>query len=240
MRRIQALLSCAVLGLAVGVPAPALAQCTQDFTMATCASSDVVIDELNVVSVVDPCTSYADSAQVILDAVIHNVTSPPAGRQDIAIFVAKNGGSAQTGGSCLHDYLEPPLTTSPTYGDANGDAVPDIRNGDWLDAEPFTMPHDDCGDLASGTQAIKTLQSEVTPLQISCVDTNGDGQVDVDVCVSWSNGTSNRCQQLSEAHPAGSTTCGCARVDVLPEPGAAVALACGAALIAFAGRIRAA
>src|SRR5258705_9140123 len=64
MQRIQALLSCAVLGLAVGVPAPALAQCTQEFTMATCASSDVVIDELNVVSVVDPCTSYADSAQV--------------------------------------------------------------------------------------------------------------------------------------------------------------------------------
>jgi hypothetical protein len=235
MRRLATVLLFAVL-LA---PAPAAAQCVQNFTMATCdRNPDVVVDALNVVSVVEPCTSYADSAQVILDAVIHNVTSPGANRQDIGIFVATNGGSALTGGSCLHDYLEPPLVTSPTYGDANGDSVPDIRNGDWLDAEPFAMPQDDCGDIAAGTEAIKSLQTEVTPLQISCVDTNGNGQVDVDVCASWSNGTMNDCSQLNDARPAGNLTCWCQRVDVLPEPGAALALACGGGLLVACHRRR--
>ena len=235
MRRLVTLL----LFTAISAPAPVTAQCVQNFSMATCdRNADVVVDALNVVSVVDPCTSYADSAQVILDAVIHNVTSPGASRQDIGLFVATNGGSALTGGSCLHDFLEPPVTTSPTYGDANGDSVQDIRNGDWFDAEPFAMPHDDCGDIAAGTEAIKSLLTEVTPLPISCVDTNGNGQVDVDVCVSWSNGTMNDCSHLNDARPAGNLTCWCQRVDVLPEPGAELALASGAALLALTGRIR--
>lgn len=227
-----------LLFCAMAAPAPASAQCVQDFSNADCTVTDVIIDSLDVVSVIDPCTSYADSAQVILDAVIHNVTSPAAGRQDIGIFVARNGGSARTGGNCLHDYLEPPLTTSPSYGDANGDSVPDIYNGDWLDAEPFAMPQDHCGDIAAGTQAIKSLVSEVTPIQISCADVNGNGQVDVDVCVSWSNGTNNHCSQLSDAKPAGNSTCSCERVDVLPEPGAALSLACGAALLSVSAAHR--
>jgi hypothetical protein len=236
MRQIQRQLFCALVGLAAA--GPAAAQCVQNFSMASCTSIDVVVDALNVVSVVDPCTSYADSAQVILDAVIHNVTSPAAGRQDIGLFVALDGGSALTGGNCLHDYLEPPLTTSPVYGDANGDSVSDIHNGDWLDAEPFAMPQDHCGDIAPGTEAIKSLLDEVTPISISCVDTNGNGKVDVSVCVSWSNGTNNQCSQLSDARPASNFTCGCQRIDILPEPGPALALASGAALLAALGRGR--
>jgi len=93
---------------------------------------------------------------VILDAVIHNVTSPPAGRQDIAIFVAENGGSAQTGGSCLHDYLEPPLTTSPTYGDPMAIRFRTFHNGD-LARMPSRSPicRTTTRTFASGTQAIK-------------------------------------------------------------------------------------
>ena len=92
MRRLGCLFFTVTLALAAGVPAPAVAQCVQDIsTTSSCNGTDVVVDELDVVSVVDPCTSYADSAQVILDAVIHNVSSPAAGRQDIGIFVAKNG-----------------------------------------------------------------------------------------------------------------------------------------------------
>lgn len=227
-----------LLAPVVLAPAPAAAQCVRDFSMATCDGTDVAIDELAVVSVVEPCTSYLDDAQVILDAVVHNTSG--ANRQDIGIFVAKDGGSALTGGFCHHDYLGEPLTISPVYGDSNGNGVPDIRNGPWVDHEPDAMPHDFCGDTSTGTEAIKTLQSEAVPLQIACVDTNGDGHVDVDVCVSWSGGLSNTCRNLSDANPPGSGRCSCGRVEVLPEPGTALALVSGAALLALVGRIRAA
>ena len=234
MRRFGYVVLFVALGLANGTPAAA--QCVRDFSMANCDKmNDLVVDELEAVTIVDPCTSYGDSASAILDLIIRNTVT---NRQDVGIFVATNGGSALTGGSCYHDFLPPPLTTSPVYGDYNGDTIQDIRNGPWVDHESGANPHDDCGDIGAGTQAIKSLQTAAVPLTIACSDTDLDGYVDADVCLSWSNGTLNACQDGFDAHPAGNDTCWCARVRVLPEPGAALALACGAAVIALAGRTR--
>jgi hypothetical protein len=236
MRRIEPLLLPVVLALVGYAPAPAAAQCAGNFTMANCdQNSDLVVDELEAVSIIDPCTSYGDSATAILDLVVRNTTS---NRQDVGIFVATNGGSALTGGSCYRDFLPPPITTSPVYGDSNGDTIPDIRNGPWVDNEPSANPHDSCGDIGGGTQAIKSLQTAASPLTISCSDTDGDGHVDADVCLSWSNGTINACQDLNDARPSGNQTCWCMRVRVLPEPGAALSVACGAALLAVLARGR--
>jgi hypothetical protein len=239
MQRVGRLLFAVVLALLGSAPAPAAAQqCAGVYTMSSCDQvSDLVVDELEAVSVADPCTSYGDSASAILDLVVRDTTSS---RYDVGIFVATNGGSALTGGSCLHDFLAQPLTISPVYGDSNGDGISDIRNGPWLDGEPSAMPQDFCGDIAGGTQVIKSLQTASLPLTISCNDTDGDGYVDADVCLSWSNGTMNACRNVGDAHPAGPNTCHCGRVRVLPEPDAALALACGAALLAALGlgRIR--
>jgi hypothetical protein len=144
--------------------------------------------------------------------------------------VALGGGNALDGGSCYHDYLDPPLTTSPSYP---------IENGPYANLEPF-VPNDDCGDMESGTEVAKTLAAPGVPLRIECTDTNEDGSVDVSVCVSWRGGTSGgqaTCSDLSDALPTSSQRCGCTRLELMPEPDAVVSLACGAALlVALAAR----
>jgi len=228
---------------AIAVPMRAAAQsgeqgsvCVRDYTAGlSCTSSDVDIEALVLSSVVDDCGVDA-TAQVVLDVVL---TSHVTSRYDLGIFLSLDGGSALSGSFCYHDYLAPPLSTSPTYGDSYPNDVPDIRNGPWADLEPFAQPEDTCGDLTGGTEVIKSLKSVSTPLQIPCTDTDQDGTVDVSVCASWENGSQQQsCRAVSDAIGENNTRCGCARVEVLPEPGAALALACGAAVIALAGRTR--
>lgn len=239
MRRRAAFL----LFTAIAAPAPAAAQsgeqgsvCVHDYTPGLfCDSPDVVIEALVPSNVVEDCGVDA-TAEVVLDVV---VASPGASRYDLGIFLSLDGGSALSGALCYHDYLEPPISTSPTYGDSYPNGVPDIRNGPWADLEPGP-PEDTCGELAGGTEVIKSLKAPSVGLTIACVDTNLDGTVDVSVCASWDNGSQmHSCQAVSDAIAENNTRCACARVEVLPEPGVPLGLACGAAsLLALAGRIR--
>jgi hypothetical protein len=80
------------------------------------------------------------------------------------------------------------------------------------------------------------------PLRVACTDTNGNGTVDMSVCTGWragSTGGQATCRNLADALPASGMRCNCARVELLPEPGTALALACGAALLASLGARRA-
>jgi hypothetical protein len=59
--------------------------------------------------------------------------------------------------------------------------------------------------------------------------------VDVSVCASWRAGTGgaqSTCSSLSDALPASGQRCSCTRLELMPEPGAVLSLACGAALLA--------
>jgi hypothetical protein len=221
------------LAAGVGLPAPAAAQsgeqgsvCVHDFAAGvTCSGTDVVAAELTVVSIDETCEAGdPDSALVTFDAVLSNSA---ADRYDIALFVALDGGDALDGGSCYHDYLDPPLTTTPAYP---------IENGPYANLEPF-VPDDACGDMQSGTEVTKTLAAPAAPLRIDCADTNEDGNVDVSVCVAWRAGTTGQqstCTDLSDALPTSSERCSCTRLELsyLPEPGPALSLASGAALLA--------
>ena len=112
--------------------------------------------------------------------------------------------------------------------------IPDIRNGPWANLEPFD-PNDSCGDMAGGTEVIKTLRRPAHRCTIACTDTNQDGTVDVSVCAGLARRNGGPAGDLPAPSPmpspATSTRCSCARVEMLPEPGAALALACGAALL---------
>lgn len=204
--------------------------CVHDFAPGiSCDGTDVLVDDVVLGAVTQPC-GVSGQAQVVLEVVLFaNV-----GRYDIGTIVALDGNSALSGAQCYHDYLAAPLSTSPTYGDHYADGVPDIRNGPWYNAEPFDM-NDTCGDIAGSTQTIQSLKTASLPLTIDCDDTNGDGTVDVSACTSWRVGTTGgqaTCNSLSEAVPSTSQRCSCARVEILPEPGSALALAFGAALLA--------
>lgn len=121
-------------------------------------------------------------------------------------------------------------------------AYPEIHNGPWANLEPFDQ-NDSCGDVQANSDVTKTVRTPLLPIQVACVDTDLDGNVDVSVCSPWRSSTTGQqatCGGLSEAVAGSSERCSCTRLNVLPEPRAALALARGTVLLGgLSGRDRA-
>jgi hypothetical protein len=196
--------------------------CVHDFSAGvSCEGTDIAVTELSPVDILDPCGTDA-VATLTLDVTL---SAGASDRYDVAFYVALNGNSALSGTSCYHDYLDPPLTTTPAH--------PEIHNGPWANLEPFDQ-NDSCGDMQSGSDVTKTVRTPLLPIQVACVDTDLDGNVDISVCSSWRAGTQapqSTCSGLSDAVAGSSERCSCTRLNVLPEPGAALSFAWGAALL---------
>ncbi len=189
--------------------------CVKDFRSgAVCTANDVRIDDLIVVSVSEECAEGTPGeTEVVFKALVSSDGSP--NRYDIGMFLALDGGSARDGDSCYHDYLDSPLTSTPTYGDSIADGIPDLTNGPWWDG---ATDNDSCGDIEASTQLVKTLPS----LRFACVDNNGDGSVDVSVAVSWDNNTGSTCNSVSDAYPGTNSKCsqsvGGVELGIAPDP----------------------
>jgi uncharacterized repeat protein (TIGR01451 family) len=183
--------------------------CVRDYQPgAVCKANDVRIELLEPITIVEDCdTGTIGEAEVIFEMLVSAEGSPD--RFDVGTFLALDGGSALSGDSCFHDFLEPPLTTSPTFGDDNGDMVDDVKDGPWPNLE-VQDPGDTCGDIVGGTQNIKTLQ-QVT---VACVDSDFDGSVDVSVCSSWGNNASGTCAAVTDAFPGTNAKCSCSVVEL--------------------------
>ena len=191
--------------------------CVADFVQpANCTANDVRFEAFTPVAVIEDCVSGTPGeAEMIFDALISAFGSPD--RYDIAGFISLDEDLAIDGDNCLHDYLAPPLTESPTYGDDNGDGIPDIKNGPWWDGDNGTV--DMCGDMETNTQVIKTLQQ----VRFLCVDRNMNGEADISACASWGNNQSNGggevCVTINDAFPGTPSKCSCTILDVgIPVP----------------------
>jgi uncharacterized repeat protein (TIGR01451 family) len=202
--------SLVTLALGTLFAAPATAQqignlCVRDFQPgAVCTANDVRVQAISLVTLIEDCgTGVIGEAEAIFEVLVSAEGSPE--RYDIGIFLALDGGSARDGDLCLHDYLEPPLTSVPIYGDANMDMIPDLVGGPWFDADSDT-----CGDLATNTQVFKTTSQ----LRLTCTDRDNSGFVDANVCPSWDNNVAPVCSSLSEAFPGTNSKCGCTTLDV--------------------------
>jgi uncharacterized repeat protein (TIGR01451 family) len=202
--------------------------CVRDYRSgAVCVANDVRIEALTVVSVVESCvTGVVGETEVVFETLVSADGSPD--RYDVGLFLALDGGSARDGDSCFHDYLEPPLTTTPTYGDKNLDTIPDVFDGPWWDDDGDT-----CGDIETNTQVIKTLP----PLRFKCIDNNGDGSADVSVCTSWDNNDNTACNSIAEAFPGTNSKCSCAGVElgIVPAPELTVTKTPPTQTVAFGG-----
>jgi len=183
--------------------------CVRDFQSgAVCTANDVRIEELIPVSILEACgEGTIGETEVIFELLVSADGSPD--RYDIGLYLALDGGSARDGDSCFHDYLEPPLTATPTLGDKNMDGVPDVDNGPWLENDG-----DQCGDIGTNTQVFKTL----TALRFACVDNNLDGSVDVSVCTSWDNNANTTCSTVADAFPGTNSKCSCDSVELGISP----------------------
>lgn len=179
--------------------------CVRDFQPgAVCTANDVRIQELTLVTLIEGCgDGTIGEAEGLFEVLISAEGSPD--RFDIGIFLATDGGSARDGDACYHDYLEPPLTATPTFGDANFDGIPDLSANPWQEIDA-----DQCGDIQTNTQVIKPMP--VT--RFSCTDSDNDGFVDANVCPSWDNNAVTNCSSLSQAFPGTNSKCGCATVSL--------------------------
>ncbi len=189
--------------------------CVQDFQPgAVCTANDVRFEEFVQVSVLEDCPTGDPNTAMILFQVRVSADGSPD-RFDIGMFIALEGGSALTGDSCLHDYLDPPLTETPVYGDVNGNGVPDIVDGPWWDEE--TDAGDFCGDMETNTEVLKTL----VPITIACVDNSvpPDGIVDISACASWDNNQQSTCSGVVGAFPGTNSKCSCVELSTgIPVP----------------------
>jgi hypothetical protein len=176
--------------------------CADDLFAGTlaCSSSDVALYALEATSVVDGCDFIGDTATATLRA---QLTLTGALRYDIGIFLALDAGSALAG-MCHHDFLPPPLTCASTSVNAISGSGP-FFNGECATA-------DVCGEMTPEVPSVLYDLAALSPITVPCVDSDGDGLVDVSGVVSWngsaSNGSSSpHCTGLANAIPGGPTRC---------------------------------
>jgi hypothetical protein len=187
------------IGLLALSPSPATAQtCIDDLTGTTntCTANDVRITNFSIVSVIDGCVSASDTATVNAQITLLAGTN----RFDIGVFIAQDGGFARTG-SCLHEYLPPPLAVPPGHDPGSGSGPYAQNEGGSGDA---------CGDIIANEQTLRDLNG----LVVQCADFDSNGTLDVGTCISWDNQTSNNCNSVGEAIPGTKSKCNCEPVEV--------------------------
>ncbi|RPJ22808.1 MAG: hypothetical protein EHM35_17880, partial [Planctomycetaceae bacterium] len=162
--------------------------CLQDYLAgAVCTAEDVRIASISP-TIQEVCLLAGDV--VTAEFTVRLVTGA-TDRYDIGLFVATDGGSAMSGDSCYHDFLQPatagPWDFATTYRNTDGDMCADTRQTD--------------------PDVYYTFQQE---LQILCADANGDGVVDpFSTCTSWDNNAGTACLDVTDAVPGTGSKCRC-------------------------------
>ena len=216
----------------LSIPQAALAQggtCIDDLTGRDnpCAANDVGLTLLQ-----NDIPTSCKPGELVTLHLTSKLIATANERYDIGVFLALDGGAADTG-ACAHDYLPPPLSAGGTCsvsGDTcrksadcpagetcTGGYIP-IGGNPYLDAEPESETPDLCGDLEQGVETIRYL----APVTVLCMDANGDGYLDIGTAVSWDNQRTNLCLTVSDAIPNTGAKCRFDRVtvgNVIVEPG---------------------
>jgi len=182
-----------------------------------CTANDVAIDTL-VPELIDPCNGPGDTATV--QFTVGLVSYAAANRHDIGVFLATDGGSANGGSQCYHDYLAPPLVAHPNYTPSANpdDPYVEVTDGPWFDADS-----DACGDMerdstSPGTSGLPA-RSVITlpPITIACADTTSDGVADIDACVSFNPSlllAADICNGVAQAFPTTKSRCWCNHLEI--------------------------
>jgi hypothetical protein len=207
---------------------PAIAQepgCIDDLTDRenVCAANDI---EISTLYSAQPGSCFP--GDMVTLNLIARLVATSLERYDIGIFLALDGGNADTG-LCHHGYLPPPLaaggTCSGSGDDCNKDAdcplgqtctggyYPgslELPGGPFYDGEPDDAP-DECGDLEQG---VETYYHYLTSVAVECVDSDGDGYLDIGTAVSWDNKKDNTCEDVGDALPNTKAKCRFGRVNI--------------------------
>ena len=123
-------------------------------------------------------------------------------RYDPGVWIADDGGDAKTG-SCLSDYLVPPLETLENYQPVFGP---------YWDAEDTPGSGDECGDIEQNVPTYRLIG----PITLACTDTDDDGIVDpIGTCLAWNNSSGADCPANNNCPGTGSKCrCGPTPVEI--------------------------
>lgn len=197
--------------------------CVADYGGNSCTANDVRFEALTPVQVLEGCgEGEIGVTEVVFDAQLASDGSPD--RYDIGLYFALDGGSALTGDSCYHDYLEGPLTSTPNYtldllpiGSAPDGTLDSIDH--TIASDPFFgEPTDTVGDTCGDNETNRGLLKRIAPIRIACNDSDGDGAADVHVCTSWKNNPTQSdpaggCTDVTNAIPGTPSKCSCTTIN---------------------------
>ena len=174
-----------------------------------CTANDIQIAGIvnDSVEITDPCDFPGDTALINFEAEV--VMTANEDRHDIGVYISRDGGDAQTG-SCFIGALD--YQPSPPFVDSDGTG--DDPNGELQDI---------CGDIDNTYRVqdppVPPLIQPFTDVAISCVDTDGDGIVDVNACLSWRiPGKNDLCRDYQDVIPANASKCRCQPMPDLEVP----------------------
>jgi hypothetical protein len=163
--------------------------CTANDVSVAQTTSLRVVDKDPVADGVQGCLFPGDSATVSFVAQFHSTATA---RYDVGVWTSQNGGSALTG----------------TGGSCSVANFPSAPTPPWLNQES-SIPTDVCGDISSAAD----VYSSINNIEVACVDTNGDGNLDINTCLSWSQNATKKsadaCTSPIQATAGTTSKCNC-------------------------------
>lgn len=167
-----------------------------------CTANDVRIKNIYLTTLTTPACLDDGTGTLYADVLMRaEIQTGATDRYDIGLWVALEGGSANTGSSCYHGILTPlenPPTTSfladgGPYRNTDGDYCGDTKQNDGL------------------------VYAYLQPLKIKCQDATGDGLVDdISTCTSWDNNANTTCANVAGAVPGTGSKCYCGTAPITP------------------------
>ena len=150
-----------------------------------CTANDVNIASVTSLSVVNGCSKSGDDATI---SFVAKFVLTAQDRYDIGVWIAQDGGNALTGTCSVSNF---PSSPSPP----------------WTNLDSST---DTCGDITSSNNP---LYSSIKNIKVKCIDLNNDGNLDVNVCLSWQQPGSNAlCTSPLQAFPGSPSKCVCQKL----------------------------
>ena len=157
-----------------------------------CTASDVQISRARDLVITDPCEYPGDTVtfSATFDVVLNATT-----RYDVGLFFSTDADPNNNGaltGTCS-------ITTLPTSPDP-----------------PFVnIDGDQCGDINS---AHSPMSVRINNLTATCIDTDGDGLLNLPYCTSWRQGANDPCNGPLQAFPGSPSKCRCDKGFNIPVP----------------------
>lgn len=147
-----------------------------------CNANDV---KLSTVEAIESSPLTCTPGEIItVELQVHLQSSSNSRRSDIGIWIANDSSSdAKSTGTCSHFWFK--TGNNPSAGE-----LPDYDTAAGQD-------DDGCGDIGKREQFTVPMVNPQAAIQVPCVDSDGDGFVDIDSCVAWkvpgNNGFTSQC-----------------------------------------------